>query len=694
MPIVPKSSETPEPVAVTRPELDGLRLIAVLAQILFAMGLARVPGGLLSADVFLVVSGFLITTSILGDLKNDTFWFSDFWERRLRRMWPGLLLVVMVLMLSYTLYLSNCDRPMYGGGVVSSLLGVSNIYYWWQGVGPEGFKAQLEPFLHTWVISLILQCTLLVSLVLVGVTRRRPTWLIPTLAGLTVVSFMLFLFGIFFRPMATATFHLLPMRLWEFTLGGLLVPWLGRPWRAATGTVLAGVLGLLGLGLVVAAFALSKGFTVWALAAVAGAVLVVAFGQQGPAAWLLKNPLAQWLGKLSYPMYLWHWIMVCLLVAPGALSKLLGNQRVQEIQSVVSQLLNSPPWQRNAQLLALLLLLSGFTFLVSSQVMTLVQFALPWLGALTGVGLLWGITLLTLPDTYDTTLFGDPTTSISFYDTSPKPKPTLTSRDVRLRAGYTFREREIPADLYRTGGWLTGNTVEGFPEVVVLGDSQALMWCNEIQKVTDRLGMRAAFWAMSDVSPYLKLPLAAGWERMDQHQNVKLSYDAARYKLIQKWQPKVIFLAVAWDGTTRAQAEPLVKFLSQNAKSVFLFEQPPRLEQVNYSPLQYMAYKDVVPREDAQNLMPRVQVPPPTQARNLVRELGKEFSNCGLIGAFSLYTVGNQVRVLDGKSVVYLDSSHLTDAGATLVSSTLDDILTKSKNSDQTPKGNPSTKRP
>ena len=123
---------------------------------------------------------------------------------------------------------------------------------------------------------------------------------------------------------------------------------------------------------------------------------------------------------------------------------------------------------------------------------------------------MWGITLLTLPDTYDTTLFGDPTTSISFYDTSPKPKPTLTSRDVRLRAGYTFREREIPADLYRTGGWLTGTTVEGFPEVVVLGDSQALMWCNEIQKVTDRLGMRAAFWAMSDVSPYLKLPLAAG----------------------------------------------------------------------------------------------------------------------------------------------------------------------------------------
>lgn len=298
------------PKLAYRRDIDGLRAIAVLGVLFFHAGLGF-PGGYVGVDVFFVISGFLITSLLLKDLRAGTFSILDFWERRARRILPALAVVVAAVLIAGWFLLLPDDYEALGKQVIALVAFSSNIKFW-RETGYFASAAEEKPLLHTWSLSLEEQFYLLIPLFLAFLFRiRKSGWVFPLLIAGSIVSFVLSIYGSHRAP--DANFFLLPTRAWELAAGSLVVfaaP-LGRPF-------FRNLLSWVGAAAVVAPFFLYTADTRFpglsALSPVAGAALLIWSGMTVSATELRPLPhriLAAkpfvWVGLLSYSLYLWHW---------------------------------------------------------------------------------------------------------------------------------------------------------------------------------------------------------------------------------------------------------------------------------------------------------------------------------------------------------------------------------------------------
>ena len=300
-----------------RPDVDGLRGLAVIAVVVFHAFPLLVPGGFVGVDVFFVISGFLITQNIVAGLQDGTFSFAGFYARRIRRIFPALALVLAAAFVGGWWSLTADALQQLGQHVASGVLFVSNFVLWRES-GYFETAADTKPLLHLWSLGIEEQFYLAWPLVLVAAWRWRVslTWLTVTLAG---ASFLLNIYqtrsdlvGPFYSPLT---------RGWELLVGSLLVFSASQPpavvaavsqrfvpeWRRSAHFRSVGGLALI----LLAAFALDRTshFPRWlALLPTVGAALVLS---AGPSAWLnhqllSRRPLVA-AGLISYPLYLWHW---------------------------------------------------------------------------------------------------------------------------------------------------------------------------------------------------------------------------------------------------------------------------------------------------------------------------------------------------------------------------------------------------
>ena len=152
-----------------RPEIDGLRALAVVPVVMFHLGLGF-PGGFVGVDVFFVISGFLITGIIRRGLENETFSLAEFWERRIRRIFPAVFVVVAAtLAVGYWLLLPNELEELGKSSVAQALL-LANVYFW-RDTGYFAGPAEFKPLLHTWSLAVEEQFYLFFPLVLVFLRR-------------------------------------------------------------------------------------------------------------------------------------------------------------------------------------------------------------------------------------------------------------------------------------------------------------------------------------------------------------------------------------------------------------------------------------------------------------------------------------------------------------------------------------------
>ena len=203
-----------------RPEIDGLRAVAVAAVVLFHLGVLWLSGGYLGVDVFFVLSGFLLTSIILREEEEGTFSLVRFWVRRIRRILPALLVVLLVTSLVSA---AVCYKPItlhYGEQGAAAALSCANILLWQQVADYWAAAAQRTPFLHTWSLSVEEQFYLVHPLLVSGVLRFGRRYLVATLAAVAIGSFMVSLPGSGWTP--SAIFYLLPARAWELALGAFL----------------------------------------------------------------------------------------------------------------------------------------------------------------------------------------------------------------------------------------------------------------------------------------------------------------------------------------------------------------------------------------------------------------------------------------------------------------------------------------
>lgn len=289
---------------IYRPEIDGLRAVAVIPVLLFHAGVSAFSGGYVGVDIFFVLSGYLITTIIWNDLERGRFTFRNFYERRIRRIVPALLLVLIATLAGGLLWLPPDRLAELGQSAATALFSVSNFYFYSEA-GYFARASEEQPLLHTWSLGVEEQFYLLFPILLLVLHRRldRPT----SMAVLSILALASFAWCEWlWRNDPDANFFLIPSRAWELLAGSLCALHLYK--RKSGGSV---ALASLGLGLLAMSFVVMEKTTpfpsAYTLLPVVGTVLVVLFarGENAIARLLSVRPLVG-LGLISYSTYLWH----------------------------------------------------------------------------------------------------------------------------------------------------------------------------------------------------------------------------------------------------------------------------------------------------------------------------------------------------------------------------------------------------
>jgi len=293
-----------------RAEIDGLRAVAVVPVMLFHAGFSAFGGGFVGVDVFFVISGYLITSIILGELEQGRFSLVKFYERRARRILPALFLVVALCLPFAWLWLLPKDLKDFSASVVAVFTFVSNVLFWRQS-GYFATAAELKPMLHTWSLAVEEQFYLFFPLFLIMAWRVRKSWILGTLVVASIVSLALAEYGA--RTNATAAFFLLPTRAWELSIGCLTALYLKE--RLDDGSSNASfarqALGVGGLLLILSSvFFYGKNTpfpSLYALAPTVGTALIILFATPNTLAGKVLGARALvGLGLISYSAYLWH----------------------------------------------------------------------------------------------------------------------------------------------------------------------------------------------------------------------------------------------------------------------------------------------------------------------------------------------------------------------------------------------------
>ena len=288
-----------------RPDVDGLRAVAVVLVILFHSELLF-GGGFVGVDVFFVISGFLITGILQRNLREGRFSFTGFWMRRIRRIVPAVSVMALTTVLAGSLLLSPRDYQDLATSALAQQAMAANIYFW-RTTNYFGTSAEVKPLMHTWSLAVEEQFYLLYPLLLALLHRVGRRVAIGTLVGLAILSLAISQWGLKLRP--TAVFFLLPPRAWEMILGGLLCRIPPLPDRRVIHEG-AGWLGLLMILVPAVMYDKTTPFPgLTALLPCGGAALLIhsnvsRLNLVGHG--LASRPMV-FVGLLSYSLYLWHW---------------------------------------------------------------------------------------------------------------------------------------------------------------------------------------------------------------------------------------------------------------------------------------------------------------------------------------------------------------------------------------------------
>jgi peptidoglycan/LPS O-acetylase OafA/YrhL len=294
-----------------RPDLEGLRGVAILVVLACHLGLPGAGAGFIGVDIFFVLSGFLITGLLVGELEREgTIRLGAFYLRRARRILPAALLVLAASMVAGQVFLSPLDLPRLAREVAAAGASLANVHF--AAEATDYFAAvDPSPVLHYWSLAVEEQFYLVWPALMLLAARlpRARLGLAVLTAGVLVGSFAL---SVWLTTVSGPwAYYSLPTRAWQLAAGALLAiagsSWIGR------GRLAAPMIGWLGVGTLLAAMGSVGPTTPYpglaALLPTCGALAIIASGSGPgtPGRMLLQRRPLRWLGRISYSLYLWHW---------------------------------------------------------------------------------------------------------------------------------------------------------------------------------------------------------------------------------------------------------------------------------------------------------------------------------------------------------------------------------------------------
>jgi peptidoglycan/LPS O-acetylase OafA/YrhL len=291
-----------------RPEIDGLRFFAVGPIVLFHATIPGLSGGYIGVDIFFVISGFLITSGLIKDIENNNFSIANFYERRMRRIFPALFACLIITTIISSFMLLPKELEQFPATLIGSVLFFSNIVFWRQS-GYFESAAEFKPLLHTWSLGVEEQFYIfapLIFLITISYFKKNDKFII---AAIGLASFALCLI---LTPVApAASFYLIPTRAWEL-LAGSMVSFGVFP-RIKSHKINE---GLAAFGLAMIVFAITSfddtiNFPGYAAAIpVLGASLIIAYSSNTTVGKFLSWKPFVGIGLISYSLYLWHWPII------------------------------------------------------------------------------------------------------------------------------------------------------------------------------------------------------------------------------------------------------------------------------------------------------------------------------------------------------------------------------------------------
>ena len=296
-----------------RPEIDGLRALAVLAVIFFHAGITIFHGGYVGVDVFFVISGYLITTIILGDMAQGKFTIFKFYERRIRRILPALTIVMLACLPFAYYWMLPWELKEFSQSLIAVSLFFSNIFFWFR-TGYFETTSELKPLLHTWSLAVEEQYYLFFPLLIIFLSRfgKRIMLVVLTLLGMASIIVAQLRVGV--DP--NSTFYFIFTRLWEILMGSLIAFYmLNKPvknsihkfWSLFVRQILS-FLGVLMILYAIASFNHVTPFpSFYTLIPTLGTALIILFAfEKTIVGRFLSNKLLVGIGLISYSAYLWH----------------------------------------------------------------------------------------------------------------------------------------------------------------------------------------------------------------------------------------------------------------------------------------------------------------------------------------------------------------------------------------------------
>ena len=294
-----------------RPDIDGLRGVAVLGVIIYHAFPTALPGGFSGVDIFFVISGYLISGILYKGVKarggDGGFSFREFYARRVRRLFPSLITLLILTLVFGKIILLNDEFEQMGGHVAAGVLFLQNMVFWSES-GYFDIDATLKPLLHLWSLAVEEQFYIIFPPLLLLFWKRK--WPMATLLWILLAAS--FIGNVIMSYQAReGDFFLTTYRAWEF-LGGCLLAWWHYGKNHEEEVPFGNCLSLAGLVLICLGMALlhqADPYPGWrAILPVAGSLLIIGAGKQ---AWVnrffLSHPAIVWIGLISYPLYLFHW---------------------------------------------------------------------------------------------------------------------------------------------------------------------------------------------------------------------------------------------------------------------------------------------------------------------------------------------------------------------------------------------------